>query len=101
MSSGWTRCRDLISELIQLPQSLRGGPGFHGPVSDHFDGQHFFNPGAPAGRSFGDFLRWQRTRRALAWPPWRENERVPKLPAAVSAGEMALTFINHVTFLIQ
>ncbi len=101
MSSGWARCRDLISELIQLPQSLRGGPGFDGPASDHFDGQHFFNPGAPAGRSFIDFLRWQRTRHALAWPPWRENERVPKLPASLAAGEMALTFINHVTFLIQ
>jgi len=101
MSSGWTRCRELIAELIRLPQSMRGGPGFHGPGSDHFDGRRFFNPGAPAGRSFAAFLRWQCTRHAVKWPRWRENERVPALPLSLAAGEFALTFINHVTFLIQ
>jgi L-ascorbate metabolism protein UlaG (beta-lactamase superfamily) len=101
MSSGWTRRRELIAELIRLPQSMRGGPGFHGPVSDHFDGRHFFNPGASAGRSLVDLLRWQFTRHAVKWPRWRENERVPTLPPALAAGEVALTFINHLTFLIQ
>src|SRR5665213_285924 len=101
MSSGWTRCRELITELIRLPQSIRGGPGFHGPGSDHFDGQHFFNPGASAGRSFAAFLRWQLVRHAVKWPRWRENERVPASPPAPVAGEISLTFINHVTFLIQ
>jgi hypothetical protein len=61
MPSGWTRALALISELAGLPQSMRGGPGYHGPVSDHFDGARFFNHGAGAGRSFGDFLRWQRS----------------------------------------
>jgi len=98
--SGWTRCLELITELTRLPRTLRGGPGHSGPVSDHFDGVRFFNPGAPAGRSFGDFLRWQRTRRSLAWPGWREYPPAAELPAP-AAGEFALTFINHVTFLIR
>jgi L-ascorbate metabolism protein UlaG (beta-lactamase superfamily) len=101
MASGWTRWLELVEELIRLPQTLRGGPGFHGPTSDHFDGMHFFNPGAPAGRSFADFLRWQRTRRATAWPSWREHPGTGSAPAAPAADEMAVTFINHVTFLIQ
>ena len=50
MSSGWARRLALITELARLPQSMRGGPGHHGPVSDHFDGARFFNPGA-GGRS--------------------------------------------------
>src|SRR5450755_3022961 len=98
MSSGWSRCRELIAELTRLPQSVRGGPGFRGPRSNHFDGRHFFNPGAQAGRSFAEFLCWQRTRQAVPWPRWRENETVSALPAALAAGELALTLINHVTF---
>jgi L-ascorbate metabolism protein UlaG (beta-lactamase superfamily) len=101
MPSRWSRCRDLIAELVHLPQSLAGGPGYHGPVSDHFDGRHFFNRGASAGRPLADLLRWQRTRQATPWPRWRENQRTPVLPAKLAADEMAVTLINHVTFLIQ
>jgi L-ascorbate metabolism protein UlaG (beta-lactamase superfamily) len=101
MSSRWTRCRELIVELARLPQSLAGGPGYHGPRSDHFDGEHFFNPGASAGRSFGDLLRWQRTRHATPWPRWREHGDIPALPVELAADQMAVTLINHVSFLIQ
>jgi len=101
MSSGWSRRLALIRELARLPQSMRGGPGHHGPVSDHFDGVRFFNPGASAGRSFGDFLRWQRTRRSTPWPPTRELPVPTPVTAAMGSDELRLTFINHVTFLIQ
>jgi L-ascorbate metabolism protein UlaG (beta-lactamase superfamily) len=80
---------------------MRGGPGYDGPRSDHFDGQQFFNPGAPAGRSFADFLRWQRTAQRKPWPTWVENRARPALPAYLAPGQVALTFINHITFLIQ
>ncbi|HEY6484078.1 MAG TPA: MBL fold metallo-hydrolase [Steroidobacteraceae bacterium] len=87
--------------LRQLLRSLRGGPGYQGAPSDHFDGQRFFNPHAPAGRSFADFLRWQRTRQARAWPESIANRARPSLPASLAPGQLALTFINHVTFLLQ
>ncbi|HVO47723.1 MAG TPA: MBL fold metallo-hydrolase [Steroidobacteraceae bacterium] len=87
--------------LRDVWRSLNGGDGHQGPRSDHFDGTRFFNPDAPAGRSFGDFLRWQRTRQRKVWPQWVENRARPELPAHLRAGEMALTFINHITFLIQ
>ena len=34
-------------------------PYYSGPVSDHFDGTRFFNPGGEAPRGFADLLRWQ------------------------------------------
>lgn len=82
-------------------RSLNGGPGYSGPPSDHFDGERFFNPGAPAGRSFGDFLRWQRTRQRTPWPQRVENRARPALPAQLDRGQLALTFVNHITFLLQ
>jgi L-ascorbate metabolism protein UlaG (beta-lactamase superfamily) len=82
-------------------RSLNGGPGYKGPRSDHFDGERFFNPGRPGGRSFKDFLRWQRTRQTKPWPEWVQNRARPELPAHLASGQLALTFINHITFLLQ
>jgi L-ascorbate metabolism protein UlaG (beta-lactamase superfamily) len=90
---GWT--------LLDVLRSLDGGPGHTGAPSDHFDGNRFFNPGMPAGRSFGDFLRWQRNRQRAQWPAWVENVARPQLPATLPAAQIALTFINHITFLLQ
>jgi len=87
--------------LRDIWRSLNGGDGHQGPRTDHFDGTRFFNPDAPAGRSFGDFLRWQRTRQRKVWPQWVENRARPELPAQLGAGAVALTFVNHITFLIQ
>lgn len=89
------------SGLRDLLRSLAGGPGWSGPVSDHFDGRVFFNRDASAGRSFWDLLRWRRTAQKKAWPNWVENRARPSLPRSLEAGEMALTFVNHITFLIQ
>ena len=82
-------------------RSLAGGPGHHGPSSDHFDGRFFFNPDAPAGRSFRDFLRWRRTADRKPWPTRVFNRARPALPESLARGQVALTFINHITFLIQ
>jgi L-ascorbate metabolism protein UlaG (beta-lactamase superfamily) len=83
-------------------RSLNGGPGYDGPPSEHFDGHRFFNPGSGAGgRSFGDFLRWQRTRQRVRWPEWVANRATPALPRELHSDQIALTFINHITFLVQ
>jgi L-ascorbate metabolism protein UlaG (beta-lactamase superfamily) len=88
------RIRDVLRSLI-------GGPGYDGPQSDHFNGQLFFNPDAPTGRSFKDFLRWQRTQQRKRWPEWVANRAQPALPETLATGQIALTFINHITFLLQ
>ena len=90
-----------FSVLRALLRSIRGGPGYHGLSSDHFDGRHFFNANASAGRSLADLLRWRRTAQPKSWPVWVENRARPALPAQLAQGQIALTFINHITFLIQ
>ncbi len=84
-------------------RSISGGPGYKGPASDHFDGEVFRNqnPDATAGRSLGDFLRWQRTSRPARWPKWIENRSTPELPTTLGKREFAITFINHITYLVQ
>jgi L-ascorbate metabolism protein UlaG (beta-lactamase superfamily) len=91
----------LLSGLYAARRSMTGGPGHRGPATDHFDGRVFRNAAGGAGKSFADFWRWQRTRRPKTWPTWVENVATPALPSALAADEVALTFINHITFLVQ
>lgn len=101
MKSAAQRWRSWTDELRRVRQSLHGGPGYYGPRSDHFDGERFFNPGAGAGKSWVDVLRWWITRRRKPWPRWRDRRAAPQLPGMLREGEGALTLINHMTFLIQ
>ena len=93
--------QSVIDGVRATRRSLIGGPGHRGPPSDHFDGKVFRNPAARAGKSFSDFLRWQRTRRKAQWPTWVENRVIPDILTTPAANEVALTFINHITFLLQ
>ncbi len=77
---------------------------YRGPVSDHFDGRRFFNPGGtatPLVRSGGSVLnRMIGSDERVPWPghvPVRPT--VP--PRRVAGGEMLVTWIGHATVLIQ
>jgi L-ascorbate metabolism protein UlaG (beta-lactamase superfamily) len=85
----------------EVLRSMSGGPGHRGHVSDHFDGQFFHNPGGDQGRTLWDLLRWRLTAKTQRWPTWVENRARPHLQARLDEGTVALTFINHITFLIQ
>jgi len=87
--------------LLGTLRSLLGGPGHRGPKTDHFDGERFFNPVGSTGRSFADVRRWRRTSQPVPWPQWVENRASPALPKQLAPGEIALTFVNHITFLVQ
>ncbi|HVT73194.1 MAG TPA: MBL fold metallo-hydrolase [Lacunisphaera sp.] len=76
------------------------------PVSDHGDGRRFFNPpGRPQARSFLSLPRWWFQTAVLGqgtpWPKQASPPAVPRLPASVPAGHVAVTFIGHATFLLQ
>jgi len=71
------------------------------PVGDHFDGRHFFNPGAPQARGLGAVLRWQLQRGRARWPAHVPNSPFPPPPATIAPGYVSLTFIGHSTFLIR
>jgi L-ascorbate metabolism protein UlaG (beta-lactamase superfamily) len=72
------------------------------PISDHFDGKRFFNPTLP--RKFSPtladlFKMWREP--SASWPRSIENQGVPQLNEPRKIDEIAVTFVNHATFLIQ
>jgi L-ascorbate metabolism protein UlaG (beta-lactamase superfamily) len=74
-------------------------PYYQGPISDHFDGLRFFNPGEPeTDRTLGDMLRWRRTAANNPWP--RVVDVAPVVPAPRVDG-LRVTMVGHATLLIQ
>ncbi len=73
---------------------------YHGPVSDHYDGQRFHN-NPPFQKTALDLVRyfWQRKpglwQRDLSIPPG------PRPLARVGAGGLRATVVNHATVLLQ
>lgn len=76
------------------------GPGYHGPVSDHFDGERFHND-TPFDVGWADLWRYYRERDP---GPWQRDLRPPSHtapPARVADGELRVTVVNHATVLLQ
>ncbi len=69
------------------------------PLSDHFNGKTFFNPGEASDRGLLDLLKWKRTSRATPWPERVEVTQRP-LPPAPAEGVTA-TWIGQSTFLLR
>ena len=74
---------------------------YHGPVSDHFDGEHFYNSpnGMPHGG--GSVVKWLANREPGPWPKWIDAAPGPPPPERVSDGGLRATFVGHSTVLIQ
>ena len=76
---------------------------YDGPVSDHFDGLHFFDPDGAPPRSLGEVLRWQlggRGQRA-DWPDWAPSPYADTPPERVDGEKVRLSFVGHASWLIQ
>ncbi len=74
---------------------------YSGPVSDHFDGETFFNPGGPGVKSFGTLARLYVSE---SWAPWPAEVAVPaqdKPPSGVSGTALRITHIGHASWLLQ
>ncbi len=69
--------------------------------SDHFDGKRFYNPtlkqGIPGLAKVFRMLREPRSK----WPAYIENKATPRLNEKLGVKQVAITFVNHATFLIQ
>jgi L-ascorbate metabolism protein UlaG (beta-lactamase superfamily) len=72
------------------------------PPSDHFDGRHFFNPGTqPQSRGLRQILRWRMSSARVAWQAPPPDPVFAPPPSVVATGSVAVSFINHATFLIR
>jgi L-ascorbate metabolism protein UlaG (beta-lactamase superfamily) len=70
--------------------------------SDHFDGRRFVNPTLPGRRAptILAVLKMLREKRSR-WPVRVENTGIPTLHEPLHRDDVAITFVNHATFLIQ
>jgi L-ascorbate metabolism protein UlaG (beta-lactamase superfamily) len=74
------------------------------PITDHCDGERFFNPTGPGPRPFSDLWKWRRERAqgsATAWPDSMPPAPPVRLPAVIATNEVAATFIGHASWLLQ
>lgn len=78
-------------------------PGYKGPESDHFDGKKFHNPDRMRGRGLYDMAKWALTGDRGEWQQLTEDAVNFAEPPHrhTNTGDVAVTFINHTTFLIQ
>ncbi|MCR9139899.1 MAG: MBL fold metallo-hydrolase [Alphaproteobacteria bacterium] len=75
---------------------------YNGPVSDHFDGTVFFNPGGTPPKGFGELLKWQLLDRGKKWPDRYDSAHPPAKPhPRRDDGEIHVTMVGHATMLLQ
>jgi L-ascorbate metabolism protein UlaG (beta-lactamase superfamily) len=73
---------------------------YQGPITDHFDGTHFFHPGLPVSdKSLLDVLKWKILGKRVPWPK-QVPAKVGVRPAERVAG-LQITHIGHASYLVQ
>lgn len=83
-------------------RAFGGNAYYKGPISDHFDGKIFYNPGGEAPGGLGDLLKWRTNGQSVDWPesfpsPFADN----KPDARIDGSGLRVTLIGHASFLIQ
>lgn len=98
-SSRIVRGRLLMLILAASVAMCAGNP--ERPPSDHFDGRRFFNPTPAPDAGVFRVLRHVLFGRGEAWPERQLNAPQLQLAAKLGPNQVALTFVNHATMLIQ
>jgi L-ascorbate metabolism protein UlaG (beta-lactamase superfamily) len=86
--------------VFLIAGTMFSAPSYKGPVSVHFNGKKFINPGNIKEQSLFDVLKWMRQRKRGPWNELKTAE-YGKHPLAREKENIRITFINHSTFLIQ
>jgi L-ascorbate metabolism protein UlaG (beta-lactamase superfamily) len=74
---------------------------YAGPVSDHFDGTHFFDPDGAPPRHFWEVLRWQLTKKSAKWPDKAPSGHSDVPPPQVAGDKVRFSYVGHASWLIQ
>jgi L-ascorbate metabolism protein UlaG (beta-lactamase superfamily) len=78
---------------------------YNGPVSDHFDGERFFDPHGSPPRSRRDLFRWFAERRLRGtkakWPAWAPSPYADHPPARIEGLAWRLAYVGHASWLVQ
>ena len=80
----------------------RANAYYQGPLSDHFDGVRFFNPGGIGPKGPGAFLKWTFGERGEAWPASFPSPHAPdRPPVRFDREAFRVTHVGHASYLIQ
>lgn len=101
--------RRLLAILAALTATGLGGVGvrsagaryYSGPVSDHFDGERFFDPHGMPPKSLYDLLRWWSSNGQVTWPEWAPSPYSDRPPARVNGPQWRISYVGHASFLLQ
>jgi len=74
---------------------------YQGPVTDHFDGSHFFDRHGVEAKRFADVLRWYRTRNTARWPRWDPSPFADTPPPRVVGSQWRISYVGHASLLLQ
>jgi L-ascorbate metabolism protein UlaG (beta-lactamase superfamily) len=75
---------------------------YSGPITDHFNGEHFFNPGGSSPRGLWQVARLYTSETWSMWPPRLPSPFAPDKPPRRIDGQRArLVLIGHASWLIQ
>ncbi|RAW03260.1 MBL fold metallo-hydrolase [Pseudochryseolinea flava] len=85
--------------MVIIIGAIISAPVYRGPVSDHFDGKKFNNPGNIQPRGLKGVIQWMRHRERGLWI--KTSDAKQHKPAEKFTSGTRVTFINHSSFLIQ
>jgi L-ascorbate metabolism protein UlaG (beta-lactamase superfamily) len=77
---------------------------YSGPISDHFNGERFFDPSGGPARSRRDLLRWMLARQRgcrAKWPAWAPSPYADRPPPRVHGVTIRVVYVGHASFLVQ
>lgn len=85
---------------LGLALSLSSNSMANYPISDHYNGSEFFNPGGNKLHSFFEIMKWKWSGSAKPWPT-KVTNKTYEFKSIQPDQKAVVTFINHATFLIQ
>ena len=92
----------LTASLLPRSAAASGNTYYQGPVTDHFDGTRFLNPGsANKDQGLTDVLKWRLGAHTVAWPDRLPDMAQDRPPTRVKDGDCRVSFVGHATFLVQ
>jgi L-ascorbate metabolism protein UlaG (beta-lactamase superfamily) len=78
---------------------------YNGPVTDHFDGERFFDRGSSPPKGQRELLRWMFDRywrgTRAKWPARAPSPFADRPPARVEGAALRISYVGHASWLIQ
>jgi L-ascorbate metabolism protein UlaG (beta-lactamase superfamily) len=78
---------------------------YTGPVTDHFDGERFFDRDGSPPRGRRELQRWLLERHwrgtKAKWPTWAPSPYADRPPPRVDGSDCRLSYVGHASWLIQ